>query len=255
MNPEGETKRIVAFVSRAVRKTRSRGVVVGLSGGVDSAVVGALCVEALGPQRVLAVLLPSRHTPRADLEDAVALAKGWGVATVQVEITPIVGALLAAVGRDGGRLAEANLQARVRMTILYFLANSRSLLVAGTGDRSEILVGFFTKFGDGAADILPIAHLYKTQVRALATQLGVPPRIAQKPASPRLWRGHMAEQELPVGYERLDIILREVIDEGASPPSASVTAGVSDEVVRRVMEMVRASAHKRSLPPCLRPRR
>jgi NH3-dependent NAD+ synthetase len=138
-----ETRRILSFIRRTVRKAGARGVVVGLSGGVDSAVVGALCVKALGSERVVAVQMPSKYTPAADERDAEALVKKWGVRTVRVEISPLADELVSSLGGRPGRIAKANVQARIRMTILYYVANSENLLVAGTGDRSEALEGFF----------------------------------------------------------------------------------------------------------------
>ena len=245
--------RITAFIRRVVARSGASGVVVGLSGGVDSAVVFALCVRALGRESVLAALLPSKHTPPGDMEDAVRLADDWGVRRVTVAISPLVDALISVAGSGAVKLARANVQARIRMTILYYLANSRGLLVVGTGDRSEELLGFFTKFGDGGADFLPIAHLYKTQVRLMGKHLGIPPSIASKPASPQLWPGHTAEEELPAHYEKLDVVLHRLFDAGDSVLRAATEGGVSRSVARRVMEMHRKSTHKRALPPSLRP--
>ncbi|MGD0395908.1 MAG: NAD+ synthase [Nitrososphaerales archaeon] len=250
---EREERRIAVFVRRVVARSGARGVVVGLSGGVDSAVVFALCVRALGKDGVLAALLPSNHTPPSDTEDAVRLADEWRVKRISVAISPLVDALISATGSDAVKLARANVQARVRMTMLYYLANSRGLLVVGTGDRSEELLGFFTKFGDGGVDFLPIAHLYKTQVRLMGKYLGIPSDIVNKPASPQLWPGHTAEEELPAGYEKLDIVMHCLFDAGGSVSRAATEAGVSRTVVHRILEMNRKSAHKRTLPPSLRP--
>ncbi len=250
---EREERRITAFIRRVVARSGASGVVVGLSGGVDSAVVFALCVRALGRDRVLAALLPSKHTPPGDMGDALRLADELGVRRVSVAISPLVDALVSAAGFSAAKLARANVQARVRMTILYYLANSRGLLVVGTGDRSEELLGFFTKFGDGGADFLPIAHLYKTQVRLMGKHLGIPPGIVSKPASPQLWPGHTAEEELPASYEKLDVVMQRLFDSGGSVPRAASEGGVSPTVAHRVLEMHRKSVHKRALPPSLRP--
>jgi len=228
-------------------------VVVGLSGGVDSSVVFVLCVKALGRENVLAALLPSKHTPPGDMEDAVRLADDWGVKRVIIAISPLVDALISAAGSGAVKLARANVQARVRMTLLYYLANSRGLLVVGTGNKSEELLGFFTKFGDGGVDFLPIAHLYKTQVRLMGRHLDIPPSIVSKPASPQLWPGHTAEEELPAGYEKLDVVMHCLLDEGGSVPRAATQGGVTLGVARRVLAMHKSSAHKRALPPSLRP--
>lgn len=250
---EREERRITAFISRIVARSGASGVVVGLSGGVDSSVACALCVRALGKEGVLAALLPSKHTPPGDTEDVVRLADELEIRRVSVAISPLVDALISAAGSNAAKLARANVQARVRMTILYYLANSRDLLVVGTGDRSEELLGFFTKFGDGGADFLPIAHLYKTQVRLLGKHLGIPPGIVSKPASPQLWSGHTAEEELPAGYEKLDVVMHCLFDAGGSALRAAAEGGVSRTVALRVLEMHRKSAHKRVLPPSLRP--
>ncbi len=249
--PANEERRIAAFIRKTVRDARAEGVVVGVSGGIDSAVVGSLCVGALGKERVVAALMPSKHTPRRDVEDAEFLASSWGVETVRVSISPLADALYSAVGQKGDKIARANIQARTRMTILYLIANSRGLLVAGTGDMSEELLGFFTKFGDGGIDFLPIAHLYKTQIRSLGNSLGLPVRIVNKPASPQLWPGHTAEEELPAGYEKLDIVMHCLFDLKLSPEAAASKAHVSPSVVEGVLEMHGRSAHKRSLPPSL----
>jgi NAD+ synthase len=254
IDAEKEEKRITAFIRRVVRKSGANGVVVGLSGGVDSSVVLALCVRVLGRENVLAALLPSKHTPPGDTEDAVRLADEWGVRRISVAISPLVDSLISAVGSGAEKLARANVQARVRMTILYYLANLQGLLVVGTGDRSEELLGFFTKFGDGGADFLPIAHLYKTQVRLMGRHLSIPPSIVNKPASPQLWPGHTAREELPAGYEKLDIVMHCLFDEGGSVPQAATEGGASRAVAHRVLEMHRKSAHKRAIPPSLRPK-
>jgi NAD+ synthase len=255
LDAASEERRIASFIRRVVSRSGAKGAAVGLSGGVDSAVVGRLCVGALGRDRVLGVLMPSAHTPSADLDDASRLAAAWGIARVTVPISPVVEAIVSAAGPAAARIAAANVQARVRMTLLYYFANARGLLVAGTGDRSEETIGFFTKYGDGGVDFLPIAHLYKTQVRAMARHLGIPEGVAEKPASPQLWPGHTAEQELPAGYEKLDLVMHMLFDRGAAPAAAARGAGVDREVVDRLLEMHAKSAHKRSLPPSLRPPR
>jgi len=199
--------------------------------------------------------MPSEFTPEEDLEDAAALAKTWGVRTFRANISRIVDQFYSAldVGRD--RIAKANVQARVRMVLCYYVANTLGLLVAGTGDRSESSVGFFTKHGDGGVDFLPIAHLYKTQVRALGAKLKIPERMVAKTASPRLWPGHRAADELPADYDRLDPLLYYLFDAKLSPAVAARKAGVKPEMARRVLEMHTDSAHKRALPPMVRPQR
>ena len=143
LDPAKETTRIARFIRATVKKAGADGVVVGLSGGIDSAVVGALCVRALGKEKVTSVLMPSRFTPQADIEDAEVLAYTWGVRVKKVEISPLADSLISAFDFESDRVAKANVQARVRMVILYFLSNTERLLVAGTGDKSEEQLGFF----------------------------------------------------------------------------------------------------------------
>jgi NAD+ synthase len=244
-------ERIISFVRQTVEGAGARGVVVGLSGGIDSAVVGALCVKALGKTKVLALLMPSKHTPKEDIEDAKTMTKSWGTDSRLIPISGLVENFERMAKSEGSRLANANLQARIRMTLLYYFANRMGRLVAGTGDKSEETVGYFTKWGDGGVDFLPIAHLYKTQVRTLGKYLQLPERIVTKPASPQLWTGHRASDEIPVDYDELDIVLSGLFDEKRGPSEAASMAGVSIEVVKRILEMHRRSAHKRAMPSSL----
>lgn len=250
-DPARETRRVVGFIGQTVENAKAEGVLVGLSGGIDSAVVGALCVRALGKQRVRVLLLPSETTPIEDLEDAITLAESWGVKSDTMEITKVVDAAKSAAGSDGTRLARANIQARVRMMILYYHANSSKYLVAGTGDRTEIEMGFFTKWGDGGVDFLPIAHLFKTQVRTLGDYLGLPRRVVTKPSSPRLWPGHKATDELPADFGELDLFLHWYLDERAGPSLAARKAGVSKSVADKILALRERTAHKRTMPPSL----
>ena len=251
INAKKETARIASFVRRIVKGSSANGIVLGLSGGVDSSVVGALCVMALSRPRVLGLLMPSEHTPEQDSKDALSLAESLGIRIQKVPISGSVEALTGAARVKGTRTSLANVEARVRMTILYYYANTQGLLVAGTGDRSESLLGYFTKMGDGGVDFLPIAHLFKTQVRELGAHLGIAKRIVEKPASPQLWRGHMATDEIPADYDKLDIVLYQLFDRMKSPEEAAYAAGLPISVVERTIEMHSESQHKRSLPPSL----
>jgi NAD+ synthase len=251
MDPEREAGRIEGFIRKAVEGSGAEGAVVGLSGGVDSAVTAALAVRALGRARVAVMVMPSGSTPKADVDDSKRMAEGWGVRVVEADVDPIVEAVLRAARGRPGRVPRANVQARARMTLLYLLANSRNLLVLGTGDRSEHLLGYFTKYGDGGADAFPILHLYKTEVRRLAEYIGVPARVARKRSSPRLWRGQKAEDELPGPYEVLDPVLECLFDEGMGDEAASRATGATLSVVAKVRDMYASSSHKRALPPSL----
>jgi len=246
-----ETTRIATFIEKVVGDASAKGAVVGLSGGVDSAVVGALCVKALGKDRVLGLLLPSDHTPTRDIEDATAMANTWRIRSEKIPISGIARSIIEAAANDGTRIARANVEARVRMAILYFHANSLGYLVAGTDDRSESLLGYFTKFGDGGVDFLPISHLYKTQVRELGAHLGLPKAVVEKPASPQLWPGHKASDEIPAEYDKLDVLLHYMFDLKTAPGISASKAGLPTSVAAKVVDMHRKTAHKRALPPSL----
>ena len=253
IQPAREAGRISAFVKKVVKDASAKGVVVGLSGGIDSAVVGALCIRALGKGQVLALLMPSDHTPEVDIRDAQGMADSWGIRAVKIPISKIVELITATAGVEGTKIAKANVEARVRMILLYYYANSLGYLVAGTGDRSEAALGYFTKWGDGGVDFLPIVHLFKTQVRQLGAYLGIPKSVVEKPASPQLWAGHRASDEIPADYDELDVVLLELFDLKATKKAAAARAGVPPAVSDKVMQMQRKSAHKRVMPPSLPP--
>ena len=246
-----ETKRITTFIRKIVDGASAGGVVVGLSGGVDSSVVGALCVRALGNERVFAGIMPTDFTPKQDTEDAKALTESWRIKSSTVQLSPLVGSFENSIGMKGTRIARGNAVARIRMAILYYYANSMGYLVAGTGDKSENLLGYFTKWGDGGSDFMPIVHLFKTQVRELGAYLGLPKEVVEKPASPQLWAGHMATDETPEDYDKLDLVLHALFDEKATKAKTAKASGVALHVVEEVLEMHNRSAHKRFLPPSL----
>jgi len=246
-----EANRIAAFIAETVNGAHARGVVLGLSGGIDSAVVGALCVRALGRDKVLGLLLPSTHTPFEDLRDARKLADSWGIRREEIPISGIADSVIGSTKANGTKLAKANVEARVRMVANYYRANSLGYLVAGTGDRSEMLLGYFSKWGDGGADFFPIAHLYKTQVRDLGAYLRLPKEIVEKPASPQLWPGQKAVDEIPADYGKLDIALHCLFDLKAKPAEAAAAAHLPLGVVREALQMHMKTEHKRRLPPSL----
>jgi len=247
---------IVEFIKKVVDDSKCVGVVLGLSGGVDSSLVAALCVKALGSQRVLGVLMPADFTPRKDMEDALELARWLKIQTKTVNVQAISDVFSEALGNDQGeperRIPMANVLARIRMIILYYYANLKNYLVVGTGDRSESLIGYFTKYGDGGADLMPICHLYKTQVRELAVHLGVPQSIAFKPSSPQLYPGHEATDEIPINYERLDPVLVGLFDLNLPPEEVSSLTKVQVDIVKEVQQRFIRTMHKRAYPPKIR---
>jgi NAD+ synthase len=240
-------RRIEKFIAGYLRSASAKGVVIGLSGGLDSAAVAALCARALGSEKVFGLVLPSASTPAQDTGDAVAHAKELGIEYKIIDIEPMIEKCMATL--PDNKVARGNLAARMRMIILYHYAYVRQGLVAGTSDRSELMIGYFTKYGDGGADLLPIAGLYKTQVRALGSYLKLPKAILQKKSGPRLWADHTAEGELGMGYETIDPLLMILVDRKKTPRQAASTLGVPLGHAAKAQEMVKKSAHKRIMPP------
>jgi NAD+ synthase len=231
--------KIATWLREYAAQAGLRGYVVGLSGGIDSACTAALCQQAVGDE-VLAVLMPCHSSPD-DAEMARLAAETFGLRTVTVDLAPTYDALLAALPARIGTMAQANVKPRLRMTALYALAQTHSYLVAGTGNRSELEIGYFTKYGDGGVDVEPLGHLYKWQVRQLAQELGVPQAIIDRPPSAGLWSGQTDEGEMGITYDDLDDIL------------AAIKSGQVEEMdpvlLAKVQRMRSASAHKRATPP------
>ncbi|MBC7338437.1 MAG: NAD(+) synthase [Firmicutes bacterium] len=227
---------LVLWIREQVEGAGARGTVVGLSGGVDSAAVAALCQRAV-PGDAHTLIMPCESDP-ADLEDARLVAATLGLEPVTIPLDGPYRALLATLPAGGPperqRLALANLKPRLRMIAAYYYANSHGLLVVGTGNRSELHVGYFTKYGDGGVDLLPLAGLVKSQVRELARHLGIPERIITKPPTAGLWPGQTDEGEMGLTYADLDRYL--------------LTGEAAPAVGERIERMHVASEHKRRLP-------
>jgi NAD+ synthase len=203
-------KRLTRFIKDYVDTSGAKGVVLGLSGGVDSATVAALSALAIGGDRVIALMLPEKETYNSkDIEDAQVVAKKFKLQSQVCEITPALEGFYKSIPifDPADRLCKGNIKARARMIYLYYYANKLNRIVVGSSDKSETMMGYFTKWGDVAADISPIMDLYKTQVRKLAEHIGIPRKLAQKPSTPALWPNQMAEGELGIKYELLDQIL------------------------------------------------
>jgi len=237
------SNKIESFISDYISKSSAKGVVIGLSGGLDSSAVLKLSVDALEQSNVLGLVMPSDTTPREDVAHALDLAKELGVRYHIIDIHPIIQKFEEVLPED--KKARGNLMARIRMSLLYYYAGINGYLVAGTSDRSEIQIGYFSKFGDGSADIMPIAVLYKTQVRSLAQYLGVPATIIRKKSSPQLWENHFAEEEIGMDYEIVDPILYLLVDKKMQPKDITRKLKVSAKDVHKIQHMIEKSLHKR----------
>ncbi|MCD6264311.1 NAD+ synthase, partial [Candidatus Bathyarchaeota archaeon] len=210
IDPSFVERRILDFISEQVSAAGLKGGIVAVSGGLDSSVTLALSAKALGGDRVRALMMPEQGlTPESDITDALEVAEMFGVTCDVVDITPVIRAIYSTLPNYDPQdlISAGNVKARVRMIINYYYANRLGKMVIGSSNKSELLTGYFTKYGDGAADLFPLADLYKTQVRQLARHLGLPRRIIEKVPTAGLWPGQSDEGELGVKYELLDLIL------------------------------------------------
>jgi NAD+ synthase len=246
LDPDTTVRILAGFLRHEVSRVGWGRVVLGLSGGIDSAVVAALAVRALGPGAVTALLMPFRASHPLSLRHAEQVLGTLGILGEKVDITPMVDAFAQATGATEP-LRLGNVMARVRMTVLYDRSAADRGLVLGTSNKTELLLGYGTLHGDLASALNPIGDLYKTQVRALAVHLGIPAAIRRKPPSADLWPAQSDEADLGFSYEEVDRLLALLIDARMSRASV-VRAGFSPAMVDRVTRMVVRSQFKRRLP-------
>jgi NAD+ synthase len=238
---------LTGFLQTEITRAGFNHAVVGVSGGVDSALSCCLAAEALGPQNVLALRMPYRTSSADSLEHAQLLIDQLGVRSLSVPITEMVDPLFEQFP-DADHIRRGNAMARARMIVLYDQSEAFKGLVVGTGNKTEILLGYTTLYGDSANALNPIGDLYKTQVRQLAHAMGIPEVIVQKPPSADLWAGQTDEGELGFTYEQVDQLLYLLVDERYSPGDC-VDAGFPEGFVKEVVERVRRNHFKRILPP------
>ena len=250
---EETAKKISSFIEDKVSESKTSGVVIGLSGGLDSSTTAYLCAETIKKDRILGIIMPTVTTPVEDIEAAIIVAEALGIEyeIIHVDdlIAPFKEICIHATNKDQGNtehsdIANANLKARIRMMILYYHANHLNRLVIGTGNRSELLVGYFTKHGDGGVDLLPIGDLYKTEVRMLASEIGVPKEIIEKPPTAGLWAGQTDEDELGIKYEFLDKVLYLMVDRKLEDYEISQRLEIPLSEVIRIKKKVESSGHK-----------
>jgi NAD+ synthase len=240
-------KVLVSFVREEITRTGLRRAVVGVSGGIDSALSCYLAAEALGPENVLAVCMPYKHSSPDSLRHAGLVIQATGVQTLTVDITPMVEPIFEQFPKMNSR-RKGNVMARERMIVLYDQSAEFGGLVVGTGNKTEIMLGYTTLYGDSACAINPLGDLYKTQVRQLARAIGVPEEIVSKPPTADLWAGQTDEGELGFTYTEADQLLYLLVDERYRPAEC-VQAGFKKALVERVVETVRRNQFKRVLPP------
>jgi NAD+ synthase len=241
---------ITGFIRDIVDDASADGGVIGLSGGIDSTLIAYLATESLGEDSVHGLVLPSEVNPDESMSDAERVAETLDITYDVIEINPIVDDIFKAypAGEDD-QMAAGNVRVRARAVLNYFVANTENYIVLGTGNRSEALTGYFTKYGDQAVDCNPIGNLYKRQVRQISSHIGVPDDIVEKAASAEMWEGQTDEEEMGLTYALLDSILVLHIDGPLSKHATAETLGVDESAIERCEELYQQSKHKRHMPP------
>ncbi|WP_148680115.1 NAD+ synthase [Nitrosopumilus maritimus] len=237
------TSTIENFLEEQMEKNHAEGLILGLSGGIDSAVLAYICKRKFANKTTALIMPDTAITPKTETDDALKMISLTGIQYKLLDINPIVNEY--SMYLEPNERAKGNLRARVRTNILYYYANAKNYLVLGSSDKSEYLIGYFTKFGDGASDITPIVSLYKLQVREIAKYLGVPENVILKKSSPHLWKDHEAENELGISYEEVDSILYCLFEKKLSTEDTQKTTGIEMSTIEKIQELNKNSEHKR----------
>ena len=240
---------ISSWIKEKVGETGKDGVVLGLSGGLDSTITAFLCKKALGSKKVLGLVMPCHLEPTV-LEDAKIATEFLQIPTQYIDLSAVYDTFVSIIP-EGNKTAYANLKVRLRMVTLYYFANKLDYLVVGTSNKSEYEVGYFTKYGDGAVDFMPLADIYKTELIRLAEYINVPQKIISKPPSADLWEGQTDEGELGITYKELDDILKRLVEKKklADTPRSVAKAMERRGQKKLVEKMLQKSMHKRLFPP------
>jgi NAD+ synthase len=232
-------QKLCDWIRDKVTEAKAEGVIFGLSGGIDSAVVAALSIKVF-PKNTLALIMPC-HNLKTDTNDAIDLINQFNISYKIMDLSTVYDSFIYLLNdkekekKESFQLAEVNIKPRLRMVTLYYFANKLNYLVVGTGNKSELAIGYFTKYGDGGADILPLGNLIKNQVKELAEYLGIPKKIINKPPSAGLWEGQTDEEEIGISYNQLDKYLK--------------TGKLNNKIIeKKIQDKITQSAHKRSTP-------
>ena len=239
---------IINFIKTKVNEANCDGIVVGLSGGIDSTLAAYLACEALGKDKVFGIIMPSTTTPTEDKIHGIEIAQHLGIDYKEIAIDSILNEFLSMTQLENDNLAIGNLKARIRMSIIYYYANHKNYLVSGTGNKSEILIGYFTKHGDGACDIEPIGDLYKTDVYELSKSLDVPQEIIDKPPRAGLWNNQTDEEEIGMSYDLIDQILYYYTENNEETTQIADKLEISVDDVDMIINKINRNQHKSKVP-------
>jgi len=240
---------ILEFIREQLSQAGFEKLIIGLSGGIDSAVTAALCVKAIGAENVYGVMLPYRTSRDDSLEHAILLADQFKIKYEVIDISPMVDAYLQNYAQDSDKLRKGNRMARERMCVLYDLSAKSKALVAGTGNKSELMIGYCTQYGDSACAFEPLGDLYKTEVKLIAAELGIPEIIINKNPTADLWEDQTDEDELGITYAELDAILYQLLDENKTDQELRSEFG--NEKIDKIKRLIQLSEYKRNMPPML----
>jgi NAD+ synthase len=247
-DPDKAITTIKRFITGQLNQSGLAGYVVGLSGGIDSSLSAALAVEAVGKDRVFGVMMPYRRSSESAVRDAKTLVSELGIDYRLVDISPMIDAYFDSVEGESVRVRAGNKMARERMSILFDISHQMGRLVLGTGNRSEFCLGYTTLYGDAACSINPIGQLYKTEVRHLAKELGLPAEIISKAPSADLWVEQTDEGEIGVTYDEIDRLLRRIVDEGERSMEKLLNEGFEQVNISRVISLINRNSFKRKMP-------
>ncbi len=237
VSPDTLINEIDELLSSTLKTTGASGYVVGLSGGIDSALVASLCAKSIGNVAILPIFMPTSLTHKSDYDDVNLLCEKFGLSVITVPIDEILNEFKNIENFDSTPYLIGNIMARIRMTLLYYYANKNNMMVCGTSNKTEFLIGYSTKYGDNAADVQPIIHLLKKDVRMLSEYIGVPDEIIQKPPSAGLWEGQTDEKEIGYSYDEIDETIIELEQENFFPRT---------HLQEIILKKIERSAHKRT---------
>ncbi|MCC7554112.1 MAG: NAD+ synthase [Methanobacteriaceae archaeon] len=250
LNSLNSKEEIINFIKNKLNESNANGIVVGLSGGIDSSLTAYLSCEAIGSENVLGISMPSSTTPKEDNIHGKEISRYLGIKYKEIDIDNILNEYLKEIKNENktSKITIGNLKARIRMNILYFYSNLNNYIVGGTGNKSELLIGYFTKYGDGACDLEPIGHLYKTQIIKLAKEWNIPNEIIEKPPRAGLWDNQSDEEEIGMSYELLDRVLYMLIDENMDKNEIAKILDIPVKEIDKIISRIENNKHKNKIP-------